>query len=126
VLYTAAAPTPALAAARHRAGLLLNNVATHVGARNCLYRAELRVKGALAARGVLEGHWWRASDSGSRTAAAAAAAPLPPDADARQRFLHWQVCTWAARDICARTQILQNPTNQAHPPRDRRATSNPS
>jgi hypothetical protein len=35
------------------------------------------------------------------------------------------VCTWAARDICAGAQLVQTPTNQAHPLRDRRATSNP-
>jgi hypothetical protein len=35
-------------------------------------------------------------------------------------------CTWAARDICARTRLAQIPTNRAHPLRDRRATSNPS
>jgi hypothetical protein len=35
-------------------------------------------------------------------------------------------CTWAARDICAGTQLAQTPTNRAHPQRTRRATSNPS
>jgi hypothetical protein len=33
---------------------------------------------------------------------------------------------WAARDICAGTQLVQTRTNRAHPHRDRRATSNPS
>jgi hypothetical protein len=58
VLYTPASPSPALTAARHLAGLLLNNVASHVGARNFLFRAELRVKGALAAHGALQVGCW--------------------------------------------------------------------
>jgi hypothetical protein len=58
---------------------------------------------------------------------AAAFFPLAPSTTSSQGLTPKDPeCTWAARDVCARTQLAQTPTNRAHPQRTRRTTSNPS